>query len=384
MSNTLTGLIQYVYDTVDVVNRELVGMIPSVYINPKAEQVAKNQSVSYDIVPDATAYDITPAAALPDLDVTTVAAGTMSINKVRGIKFHWTGEDETSIGREAKTGIQNNKFAQAFRTLCNEMEADLCALYTQSSRAYGTAGTAPFGTAGNFTDAAQARKILVDNGAPTSELRLVINTAAGANLRGFQSQAQMVGGSDPLRQGVLLDIHGLQIRESAFIRNHTKGTAAGATTNTAGHAAKATTINLASAGTGTILAGDVISIATENTGINYVVNTGDADVSNGGTVILNTPGLLNAIATSARAITVGNNYAANLAFARSAIHLLTRLPKMPEGGDAADDVIVVQDPVSGIFFQIAMYRAYRSVLMEVAVAWGVKAAKPDHIATLLG
>lgn len=378
MANTLTGLIQYIYDSVDVVSREMVGLIPSVYVNPKAEQAAKDQNISYDIVPDATAYDVTPAATPPALDDSTVAAGTMAINKVRAVKFHWTGEDETAIGREAKTGIQNNKFAQAFRTLCGEMETDLAALYTAASRAYGTAGTTPFGTAGDFTDAAEVVRILKDNGAPLSELKLVIDSAAGAKILGKQSQVHISGSDDPLRRGILLDIHGCQIRESAKIKAHTKGTGANYLVNDGTGLAIGDTTVVVDTGTGTILAGDVVTFAAD-TANKYIVGT----ALTGGSLVLNKNGVRVAIADN-NAITVGNSYAANMAFARSAIHLLTRLPKMPETGDAADDVIVVQDPLSGIYFQVAMYRVYRAVLMEVAVAWGVKAAKSEHIAILLG
>jgi|LGVF01.2.fsa_nt_gb hypothetical protein len=380
MANTLTGLLQYVYDTVDVVSREMVGLIPSVYKNTKAEEVAKDQSISYDIVPDATAYDVTPSNAIPALDATTVGAGTMSISKVRGVKFHWTGEDETAIGREAKEGIQNNKFAQAFRTLANEMEADLAALYAKSARAYGTAGTTPFATAGNFTDAAEVARILKDNGAPQSELRLVINSAAGAKMLGMQSQVHMVGSGDPLRQGVLLDVHGMQIRESAQIKSHTKGTGASYDTDLGESLAAGDTTVHVDTGTGTILAGDVVTFAGDTN--KYLVTTGFAGDGDGD-VVLAAPGLRGALADGVD-VAIGNSYAANMAFARSAIHLLNRLPKMPEGGDAADDVMIVQDPVSGLFFQVALYRAYRSVLIEVASAWGVKAAKPDHMALLLG
>jgi len=380
MANTLTGLIQYIYDTVDIVSRELVGMVPSVYTNPKAEQVAKDQDISYDIVPDATAYDVTPSNAIPALDDSTVAAGTMKIDKVRAVKFHWTGEDELKIGREAKTGIQNNKFAQAFRKLTGEMEADLAALYTAASRAYGAAGTTPFATAGDFTDAAEVARILKDNGAPNSELRLVINSAAGAKILGKQSQVHIVGADDPLRRGVLLDIHNMQIRESAAIKNHTKGTGAGYLVNDADHLAVGDTTVVVDTGTGTVLAGDVLANSESGRDSNkYIVGTPLA----AGSLVLNKPGLRAAWVNN-DALAVGNNYAANMAFARSAIHLLTRLPKMPEEGDMASDIIVVQDPVSGIFFQVAMYKAYRAVLMEVAVAWGVKAAKSEHIALLLG
>jgi hypothetical protein len=76
----------------------------------------------------------------------------------------------------------------------------------------------------------------------------------------------------------------------------------GATTNTAGYTIGATTITLASAGTGAIYVGDYVTFAGDTN--KYKVATGDADVSGGGTIVLASPGLLKAIPTSATAITV--------------------------------------------------------------------------------
>lgn len=383
MANTLTGLTQYIYDSVDVVSRELCGMIPAVAKNSKADMVAKDQNISYSVAPAPTNYDVTPSNAVPALDDSTVAAGTMAITKVRANKFHWTGEDETAVGGAGRAGIQEGKFAQAFRALANEIEADLAGLYKYASRAYGTAATTPFGTAGDFTDAANVIKILKDNGAPLSNLQLVVNTAAGANLLGKQSQVHMVGSGDPLRQGVLLDIVGAKIRESGAIVAHTKGAGTGALINNAATEAvgqTTLTYDTLTVNTTGIKAGDIITTAADTVN-KYVVTTGTTAAS--GDIVIAAPGLLVA-APDNNALTVGGSYAANMAFAQSAIHLVTRLPLMPEGGDQADDIMVVQDPVSGLFFQVAMYRAYRSVLIEVAIAWGVKAAKPEHIALLLG
>ena len=84
------------------------------------------------------------------------------------------------------------------------------------------------------------------------------------------------------------------------------------------------------------------------------------------------------------AITVVGAFTANMAFDRNAFLLASRTPAMPEGGDNADDVMNVTDPISGITFQIALYRQYRQVRYEVGLAWGVSSVKPAHGCLILG
>lgn len=77
--------------------------------------------------------------------------------------------------------------------------------------------------------------------------------------------------------------------------------ASGATTDATGYAAGATSVTLASAGTGSISVGDTIKFAGDVT--SYTISVGDTDVSNGGSITF-TPGLKKAIGTAATAITV--------------------------------------------------------------------------------
>ena len=386
MANTLTGLIDYIYESADVVSRELCGLIPSVYLNGVADQVAVNQDVTYDVVPTMSSESITAAAVPPTLADTTVGTGTMKITKAKAVRFYWTGEEEVGVGSKRRA-IENNKFAQAFRTLANEIEADLAALYVSASRAYGGAGSTPFGTAGDFTDASNVLKILKDNGAPLGDLQLVVNTTAGVNLIGKHARADIVGANIGRlqQQGILLDIAGFKIRESAQIKYHTKGDASGALTdNGGGYAVGATTIHV-DTGTNEIVAGDIISFADESPASKYVVKTG-YDLTAGaveGDLVIQNPGLRAAVGDS-KAITLTANYTANLAFDRSAIHLLARVPKVPEGGDAADDEFIMIDPVSGLPFRIALYKGYMANQIAIQCAWGVKAVKPEHIAILIG
>lgn len=385
MANTLTDLVPFAYRALNVVSRELVGIIPAVTRDPVVERAAVGQKVKSHVAPAASAGDITPGVTPPDDGNQTIGNVEIEITKARRVPFRWNGEEEAGLnnGGAGALSVQEDQIAQAMRTLVNEIEADLAALHIYASRAYGTAAATPFGTAGDYTDASNALKILKDNGCPQSDLHMVINTAAGANFLGKQGGKANEAGTDRmLRQGVLLDVHGMAIRESHQINTNTAGTAASATTNAAGYAVGATVITLASAGTGTLVAGDVITFAGDSN--KYVVASGDADVSNGGTITLAAPGLRVAMSAATKAITVVAAAARNMVFRRSAIVLAQRLPFLPKGGDLARDRTTIQDPISGLVFELAMYPQYRQMQYEISCAWGQKVVKPEHFGLLLG
>ena len=384
MANVLTDLAADIYKAADVVGRELVGFIPASTINADGStRAAKGDVVRASFTREAAAVDVTEAMTIPEGTDQTVDNKTLSMTNARAVQIPYTGEDILSlnngIGFETVYGDQ---IAQAMRTLTNEMEADLAEeAYKNASRAFGTAGTTPFGS--NFSEVAEIRQILVDNGMPPNDgqVSLVLNTLASTNLRQLASlqQANTAGGTDLLRQGILLDLQGLGIRESAQIQSHTKGTGDSYLLNDASAAIGDTSIAV-DGGTGTLLAGDVITFNGDTN--KYVVGTGFAG-DGAGTIALNATGLRTAVADDA-AITVGNSYAANVAFHRRALELAVRAPAVPEGGDSADDAMTVQDPASGLVFEVRVYKGYRKTMIEVAATWGVKAWKGDFIATLLG
>lgn len=379
MANTLTNLIPILYQALDIVSRELTGMIPAVMMNASGESAALNQTINIPIVGAATTYDITPATDPADNGDTAPDNTTMTISKSKYSPVRWNGEEEAALAHNGMfTPVHAQRFAQAMRALVNEVETDLATeAYNNTSNAFGTVATIPFTT--NLNESAQMLKLLLDNGAPKNDLQLVFDTTVGAKFRtlGQVTKANEAGTTDPLRRGVLLDIHGMQLRESAQIQSHTAGTGSSYTTDTAGYAVGATSITLIT-GSGTVLADDVVTFAGDTT--KYTVKTG---VAAPGTIVLEEPGLKVAIPASATALTIVASHTANVAFDRNSIALITRAPAMPTGGDSASDVFNVTDPQTGLTFQVALYRQYRQVKYEVGLAWGKKAIAPRHITRLL-
>lgn len=388
MANTLTGLIATIYQARNKVSRERLGFVNAVEKNSSAEQAALDETIRISIANAVTSEAAnTPAVTPPDTGDVTGSYVDMAITASKHIPVRFNGEEVRGLKNTGNyEDFISQRFQQAFRRLDNLVETDIAATYKYASRATGTAGTTPFNTAGTVSDFANVMRILDDNGCPPDRLALVLNNAAWANLRGKQSnffKVNEAGSDEMLREGAMAKAFGFNLFQSGFVASHTIGTLAGSPTLTStDYAVGATSLTLASAGTGTIVEGDFLNIADQNNGIWYGVRTGDADVSDGGTVTLNNPGLQIAQTSNTSALTIAAAYKANMAFDPSAIQLITRAPAM--GDDLAIATEMVYDEVSGITYEIAQYPGFGQTTFHVRLAWGVKCIKQEHVAVLFG
>lgn len=380
MANVLTDLAADIYKAADIVGRELVGVIPSATINSDAtERAAQGDTIRSFATRSATVTTVTPSMTIPEGTDQTVDNKTMSLSTTASVQIPWTGEDIKHVnnGSGFET-IYGDQVKQAMRAITNQIESQVAAdVADNASRAFGTAGTTPFGS--NFSEVAEIRQILVDNGMPSNDgmATIVMNSAAGTNLRQLASLSSVnqAGSSDLLRQGTLLDLQGLMIKESAQIASHTAGTGSAYETDAA-FSVGDTTITV-DTGSGTILAGDVITFAGDDN--KYVVKTALA----GGSLEIQAPGLRAAVAENV-VVTVVSDYTANIAFHKAAVEIGMRPLAQPNGGDAATDRLTVQDPVSGLVFEVAAYKGYNKAMFDVSCLYGYKVWKPEFVATLLG
>ena len=382
MANTLTSLVPDLYEALDVVSRELSGFIPAVTLDASAERAALNQSVRVPITPAAAAEDVTPGQLPPDDGDQNIGNNVIVISKSRTVPFRWSGEEQKGINTGVGyANLRQNQIQQAIRTLVNEVEVNVGTSAVGASRAWGTAGTTPF--ASDLSDTANVRKILADNGAPMSDMQLVIDTTAGAKVRSLTqlTKANEAGTVAMRAQGTLLNIHGFDLRESAGVSSAVAGSVTGSVTASAAKGATSVTLTTAAGAAVAIVAGDVISFAGDSR--KYVAAAAATiGASTTGVLTIANPGLLSTL--SGAAVTVSATSTRNLAFSRSAIVLATRAPALPEEGDMAADRMLITDPRSGLTFEIAMYLQYRRVRYEVSLAYGWANIKPSHSALLLG
>lgn len=389
MANTLTDLIPDLYEALDVISRELTGFIPAVNRDSNVERAALNESVLVPVTPEETSANNTPGTNAPDTGDATIDNVAVTISKSKHVPVRFNGEETRGLRNAGLfSGIRAERLYQGMRTLVNEIEADLWDTgYKAASRAYGEAGTTPFGTANDMTDFSGVLGELEKNGTPTNDLQLVLGHAAIGNLRGKQSglfKVNEAGTADMLRNGITDRVMKMALRHSDAVGLHSAGSVTANVTVTGANAAGTTEIGVTTDGTGetALVAGDIITIAGD---ANQYVVASAATIGNSttGTITIAKPGLRVAT-TGSEAVSALASYSGNLGFARSSIVLATRAPAMPAEGDAAADVQTVVDDLTGLAFEVALYKQFLQNTIHIRLAWGQAAVKPEHIAALIG
>lgn len=377
MANVFTALAPTLFSAAQEVAAEPFGVIDSINTQFSSQGVAIGDTVTVPVAPVRAAGDYTPAMTTTAGTDATASSVAVTIDYNRAVSWNLTGEQIRSLqnGGNYEEWVRQ-LIAQGMRTLRNEAEGYAAtAIYKAASRAVGTAGTTPFAsTLDAFVD---ARRVLRDNGAPMADLQFVMNTAASSNLfkLGVMQQAYQAGTDTERRQGIFLRQFGFMVKESAGIITHTKGTGASYLVNNASGIAVGGTAVAVDTGTGTVLAGDVVTFAAD-TNNKYVVNS----ALTGGAFSLGNPGARVAIADN-NAVTVGNNYTANLAFERNAVVAVMRPPLIPANANIEQRTI---SDGRGMTYLLVQVTGDGMVTWRLHLAYGFKTVQPEFVCSVMG
>ncbi len=375
MANTLAALASVGFRSTQEVRRELTGLIAACSQDFSLAEVPVGEEVKVPIIGAAAANsDVVPGVDAAQGSDTVVTTAPVKITKSRKNTFFVTGEDAKLINRIGYEAWFAGRLKQSMRKLVNECETDLAIEAKNTAGwAVGVQGTNPFASNHNILNAAY--RILEENGVPADDLSAIMSPVYTESIRnlGYLYKVNEGGdGGDLLRQGILGKLVSFNLRTSAQIQTHTKGTVTAITTT--GAAAGAILLPVSG---GTFVAGDPVSIA----GITDRKYVAQGPVATGN-LPLNSE--LYKAAANASAVTIeAANHIANIILHRRGLALAWAMPAKPPGGDKADEVMVFGDAASGLSFEVARYRQYMQASYEVRANWGVKGIEPACIGQLI-
>ncbi len=380
MANTLTGLLPILYSALQTVAAEKVGLIDVVTQDFDAKESGLNQTVRVPISPTQSVGTYTPAQVVTVGSDRAMTYADVVITKQQMSTFNLLAEEERALmsgGNTIATETFRQSVMQAMRAIRNAVELDLASTYKQASNAYGTAGTTPF--ASNLNILGTIKQTLDDEGCPDDGDRfLVYNSLANTNLYnlGVLQNFYQQGSSNTLINGVIPNLNGMKMLQSAQIKSVAAGTGTSyVVNNVAGYAVGATTI-ASDIGSGTMLAGDVIAFQADSVN-KYVVGTALA----AGSLAINRLGLKVAAADE-DTITISAAHVSNLYGHKRAIALVTRPPAMQ--ATPLLETQLIQDPVSKLTFLMVRAVGDGLTTYRLHLNWGWQCVQSEFLKVLMG
>lgn len=365
--------------------RELALMPQLVNGDYSNEAAQKGQTIDVPTPPVLVANDVTPAQTYSSAQDATPGLVQISLSNWKSVPFDLS--DKQLVEIDEREHFVPMSVSAALRALSNAVDSTVHANYTDVYGFVGTAGTTPFSTIADVTDARSQLNIQL---APLNDRRMLVDpTAEGKALQlSALSDLEKTGDQLPKIEGRLGRKLGFDWFMSQNIKTHTAGTAAALTaatiTITSTTASGASTIGMSGASAaGTLVVGDVFSIAGQ-TGT-YAVTRATTIASNSTNLMVGITPNLRATATAAAGVTFKASHVVNLAFQREAFALAIRpLRSETDQYSLGTQILSASDPLSGIPLRLEVSRQYKKVRWEFDILWGTKCVRPELATRVAG
>ena len=339
-------------------------------VNRSYENQAAERGDTVDIpIPSAvTAATVAPAATPAATADSAPTKVTVPLDQWKEAAFYLTDKDKM----EVMNGVIPMQASEAIKALGNTVDNYILGLYKGVYGYTGTAGTTPFATT---ADATQARKILNNQLAPLDDRRFVIDADAEAKaleLRAFQDMS-FSGSATEIVEGRINRKFGFDWFMDQNVPTHTNTGTGTILVNDASTAVGDTTLTWAGGGTQPV-EGDVFTVANDTQ--TYVVASSTA------TVITMYPAAKVAWQDNA-AVTFKASHAVNLAFHRDAFAFATR----PLAGDTDGLGSLIQsavDPVSGLTLRLEVSREHKRTRYSYDILYGAALVRRELATRIAG
>lgn len=326
-------------------------------------------SIDVPIPPTITTSAVTAANTPPSTADMTLSTVNVPLSSWNEAPFYMTDKDMLEVQQDKLPGVVEAALASIVSTI----DADILTAADVGCGLADDQGGAIFAAIGDVIQpgtllnrnkvARAARSCVFDSTAEAALLAMTQFTSADYQTS-FPMETGMVGPEPKL---------GMQWWMDQNVQTHTCGTGSGYLVNLLAGYAIGDKVLTVDTGTGTILAGDVVTIGSYNYGVASLSST---------TLTLN-QGLLETAANNATVTLIDrtSTHTANIAMARDAIVFCSR-PFQASNSAIASQTI--SDPVSGLSLRLEVTREHKRDRWSIDCLYGTKVVRPEGVIKIIG
>lgn len=383
-ANTLTNILDKILARGLVTLREAVVMPRLVNVDFQGEGAQQGNTVDIPKPVAQVVSTVTASQSQKDAAAKTPGLVQVKLDQWKMTDFNLTDREMVEVDRNRHfLPMQTD---EAARAIANDIDGFIHGKYFGIFGFVGTAAVIPFSTIATATD---ARKTLNTTAhlAPMNDRRVVLDpTAEGQALQlsAFADVSQSADRAVKI-EGEIGRKLGLDFFMSQNVKTHTAGTvtSAAVASTTAAGASSIDVKAAASASIGTILLGDVFTIAGNSQ--TYAVQ-GSTTITLASSLAAQAlsirPGLA-AIASANAAITFKATHVVNLAFQRNAFTYVTR-PMAGADIPNPNPTRVLQDNETGLTMRLEVVRQHKQVAWQFDVLYGAELIRPELAVRIAG